>query len=89
MVKFIFEFFDKDGDGQLADDEFVRIMKDARARGLNRVCCEGIWGVWGLGNTLSHPSLSLSLQERDLPVGRGFKALLWCIKARMQSDEDA
>lgn len=37
IVKFIFQFFDKDGDGQLHHDEFLRIMKDARTRGLNRV----------------------------------------------------
>lgn len=37
VVKFVFVFFDKDGDGELHHDEFIRIMKDARSRGLNHV----------------------------------------------------
>eukprot|EP00730_Choanoeca_flexa_P016187 TRINITY_DN7597_c0_g1_i4.p1 TRINITY_DN7597_c0_g1~~TRINITY_DN7597_c0_g1_i4.p1 ORF type:complete len:120 (+),score=39.43 TRINITY_DN7597_c0_g1_i4:80-439(+) len=36
IVNFIFLMFDEDGDGELSHHEFVKVMKDARSRGLNK-----------------------------------------------------
>ncbi|EDQ88675.1 uncharacterized protein MONBRDRAFT_32612 [Monosiga brevicollis MX1] len=36
FVKFLFDLFDQDGDGQLSEVEFIKVMKDARSRGLNK-----------------------------------------------------
>jgi hypothetical protein len=36
LVHLVFVLFDTDGDGELNYGEFMALMKDARARGLNR-----------------------------------------------------
>jgi hypothetical protein len=82
LVHFIFVLFDNDGDGELNYNEFVALMKDARTRGLNRVCrcsCE----------CTSSTDADVFMQERDLGAARGVKALVQCAKMQLADRQAA
>ncbi len=65
-----------EGDGELDEKEFVKIMKEASSRGLNRVC---VWLSVRVRDTL---------QPRDLGAMRGFQGLVDCIKIKLHDRDD-